>query len=92
MLFLTKPIEQQRQAVIERYRAQAALQNAQTLMNKATEKCFAKCVPKPSTSLSGSEETCTLRCFERYLEAFNIVSRTYMNRVAEESRNEQHGL
>ena len=35
---------------------------------QATEKCFAKCVPAPGTSLSSKEQACTERCVERYFE------------------------
>jgi len=65
-------------------RNELALANAQELINKTNDKCFAKCVTKPSTSLSGSEETCLSRCFDRYMEAFNIISRTYAMRLSKE--------
>ncbi|KAF9818805.1 hypothetical protein IEO21_02585 [Rhodonia placenta] len=71
-------------AVIKSIRSEMALANAQELMNKTNEKCFAKCVTKPSTSLSGSEETCLARCLDRYMEAFNIVSRSYISRISKE--------
>lgn len=63
-------------------RNEVALANAQELMNKASEKCYAKCVTKPGTYLSSSEETCLSRCLDRYLEAFNIISRSYTARIA----------
>lgn len=65
-------------------RNELALANAQELINKTNDKCFAKCVTKPSTSLSGSEETCLSRCFDRYMDAFNIVSRAYTARLSKE--------
>jgi len=65
-------------------RSEIALANAQELMNKTNEKCFLKCVTEPSTSLSSSEEKCLSLCLERYMEAFNIVSRTYINRISKE--------
>ncbi|OCB84923.1 hypothetical protein A7U60_g8145 [Sanghuangporus baumii] len=37
-------------------RNELALSGAQELINKINEKCFAKCITKPSTSLSSSEE------------------------------------
>ena len=59
--------------------------NAQQLITKATEKCYAKCIPSPSAGgLSGKEETCLTRCMERYFEAFNVVSSTYVRRVSSE--------
>lgn len=39
------------------------------------DKCFIKCVPKPSSSLSGGESSCISRCVERYIEATGIISR-----------------
>lgn len=68
----------------QRVAAEVAMANAQQLISKATEKCYVKCVPSPSTSLSGKEQTCVERCLERYFEAFNIVSSTYVHRVAAE--------
>uniref|UniRef100_A0A0E0IAV6 Mitochondrial import inner membrane translocase subunit n=1 Tax=Oryza nivara TaxID=4536 RepID=A0A0E0IAV6_ORYNI len=38
-------------------------------------KCFAKCVTKPGSSLSGSESSCISRCVDHYIEATGIVSR-----------------
>ncbi|ETW82940.1 mitochondrial import inner membrane translocase, partial [Heterobasidion irregulare TC 32-1] len=78
-----------KEAVMASVRNELALVNAQELMNKANEKCFAKCVTKPSTSLSGSEETCLARCLDRYMEAFNIVSRAYTSRIAKERADNQ---
>ncbi|KAI0059177.1 hypothetical protein BV25DRAFT_1829217 [Artomyces pyxidatus] len=73
-----------KEAVMNSIRGELALANAQELINKTNDKCFAKCVTKPSTSLSSSEETCLVRCLDRYMEAFNIVSRTYTTRLARE--------
>ncbi|KAH7928283.1 hypothetical protein BV22DRAFT_1192987 [Leucogyrophana mollusca] len=80
----TSDMAARKEAVISKVRQEIALANAQELLNKAGEKCFAKCVTKPSTSLSGSEQTCLTHCLERYLEAFTIVSRTYTSRVLRE--------
>ncbi|KAI0759557.1 Tim10/DDP family zinc finger-domain-containing protein, partial [Trametes elegans] len=66
-----------------------ALQNAQELMNKVNEKCFAKCVPKPGSSLSSSEEKCLSQCMDRYLEAFDMISRTYFTRIKKERLDAQ---
>ncbi|KAI0310790.1 Tim10/DDP family zinc finger-domain-containing protein [Amylostereum chailletii] len=76
--------ESRKQAVMASVRNELALANAQELINKTNEKCYLKCVTKPSDSLSSSEETCLSRCLDRYMEAFNIVSRTYTTRLAKE--------
>ncbi|PIL32167.1 transporter [Ganoderma sinense ZZ0214-1] len=62
-------------------RNELALQNAQELMSKVNDKCYAKCIPKPGASLSGSEEKCLSQCMDRYLEAFNIISKSYVLRL-----------
>ncbi|KAB5521839.1 hypothetical protein DKX38_026158 [Salix brachista] len=43
------------------------------------DKCFAKCITKPGSSLSGSESSCISRCVERYIEATGIISRALLN-------------
>ncbi|WFD38734.1 protein translocase subunit [Malassezia japonica] len=75
---------EQKEALKQRVTAEVAMANAQQLISKATEKCYNKCVPAPGQSLSGKEQTCLERCLERYFEAFNIVSSTYVHRVAAE--------
>ncbi|KAF8905001.1 Tim10/DDP family zinc finger-domain-containing protein [Gymnopilus junonius] len=78
-----------KEAVMNNVRQELALANAQELMNKASERCFAKCVTKPGDSLSSSEQTCLSRCLDRYMEAFDIVSRTYTARVSKERHEGQ---
>ncbi|KAF8962690.1 hypothetical protein BDZ97DRAFT_1823535 [Flammula alnicola] len=87
-----------KEAMMNAVRQEMAIQNAQELMNvgiviaylrtyltednvmqKANERCYAKCVPKPGDSLSSSEQM-----LDRYLEAFNIVSRAYTARIGKE--------
>jgi len=77
-------MEARKEAFKQSLRSELALANAQQLINTTNEKCYAKCVTKPSSSLSSSEETCLARCLDRYMEAFNIVSRTYTTRLVKE--------
>ncbi|TDL25457.1 hypothetical protein BD410DRAFT_784446 [Rickenella mellea] len=74
-----------KEALMNQVRSELALTNAQELINKMNEKCFLKCVTKPSTSLSSSEETCLTRCMERYMQAFDIISKSYTARLSRES-------
>ncbi|RUP45105.1 Tim10/DDP family zinc finger-domain-containing protein [Jimgerdemannia flammicorona] len=78
-----------KQQVMDQVRGDLALANAQELINKMNEKCFTKCVPKPGYRLESGEKTCLSKCMDRYMEAWNVVSRTYVNRLQEETR--QHG-
>ncbi|KAL9936492.1 hypothetical protein V8E36_004560 [Tilletia maclaganii] len=73
-----------KEAIKAELQQQIAQENAQRLVTTATEKCYAKCVPSPSTSLSSREQTCLTRCLDQYLKAFNIVSQTYVQRIAAE--------
>ena len=38
------------------------------------EKCFAKCITKPGSSLSSGESTCIQRCTDRYVDATRMIS------------------
>ncbi|KAF2277803.1 uncharacterized protein EI97DRAFT_373927, partial [Westerdykella ornata] len=64
----------------------AALQNARMLVEKLNEHCFERCVPKPGTSLSKGEETCFTACMEKYMQAWNTVSKQYVARIQKESQ------
>ncbi|KAG8908333.1 protein translocase subunit [Tulasnella sp. 403] len=81
---LKPDITAKKELVKEQIRREIAVANAQELVSKIHTNCFEKCVTKPSGSLSSSEETCLSRCMERYMEAFNIVSKTYVDRLAKE--------
>ena len=48
--------ETRKREVMAQVKQEMALANAQELMNKMNEKCFGKCITKPSSSLSTSEE------------------------------------
>ncbi|SPQ22390.1 c56ff4a8-c9ac-42ce-ba92-4096ea274d23 [Thermothielavioides terrestris] len=52
------------------------------------EKCFERCVPKPGSSLSSSEQTCLTQCMEKYMAAWNIVNATYIQRIQQEIGNQ----
>jgi import inner membrane translocase subunit TIM13 len=46
----------QRQQIMASVQQQLALQNAQELLQKLSDKCFKACVQKPGSSLSSSEQ------------------------------------
>ena len=53
---------------------------------KINENCFDACVPAPGSSFSSGESTCLSNCMQKYITMWNITSRTYINRVAVESK------
>ncbi|WWD20321.1 mitochondrial import inner membrane translocase subunit TIM13 [Kwoniella shandongensis] len=69
-----------------------AIANAQQLINKINENCFAKCVTKPSTSLTSSQESCLSQCMTLYMAAFDQVSRSYVARITKERGTAGLGL
>ncbi|PMD18187.1 hypothetical protein NA56DRAFT_647977 [Hyaloscypha hepaticicola] len=71
-------------AVMNQIRQEAAMTNARQLIEKVNEHCFEKCVPKPGSSLSSGETTCFTQCMEKYMAAWNTVSRQYINRIQQE--------
>ncbi|KAK7454542.1 protein translocase subunit [Stygiomarasmius scandens] len=77
-----------KEAIMTQVRNELAQANAQQLINNMNERCFKACVTKPGTSLSSSEQTCLARCLDRFMEAFNIVSRTYTARITKERLEE----
>jgi len=70
--------------IMEQVKQQIAVVNAQELLTKMTQKCFAKCVNKPGTSLDSGEQKCVAMCMDRYMDAWNVVSRSYGNRLSRE--------
>ncbi|KAI0840459.1 Tim10/DDP family zinc finger-domain-containing protein [Hypoxylon sp. FL0890] len=70
--------------VVKQVKTQYVMDNARQLIEKINEHCFEKCVPKPGSSLSNSEQTCFTQCMEKYMSAWNQVSTTYINRLQRE--------
>ncbi|XP_024365024.1 mitochondrial import inner membrane translocase subunit TIM13 [Physcomitrium patens] len=58
---------------------QLAQAYAEEFFGTVRDKCFSKCVTKPSSSLSGGESSCISRCVERYIEATGIISRAVIS-------------
>ncbi|XP_038079023.1 mitochondrial import inner membrane translocase subunit Tim13-like [Patiria miniata] len=74
----------QRGQIMDQVKTQIALANAQELLQRMTDKCFKKCVNKPGTTLDSSEQKCLAFCMDRYMDAWNTVSRTYNQRLQRE--------
>ncbi|KAF2996088.1 protein translocase subunit [Curvularia kusanoi] len=72
--------------IMRQVQQEAAMQNARMLVEKLNEHCFERCVPKPGTSLSSGEEGCFKSCMEKYMSAWNTVSKQYVARIQKESQ------
>ncbi|XP_040485705.1 mitochondrial import inner membrane translocase subunit Tim13 isoform X2 [Ursus maritimus] len=56
-------------------------------VKRMTDKCFRKCIGKPGGSLDNSEQKCIAMCMDRYMDAWNTVSRAYNSRLQRERAN-----
>ncbi|KAI5201522.1 hypothetical protein E4T42_02258 [Aureobasidium subglaciale] len=75
----------QTQAIKQQVAQEAAVANARQLVEKLNEHCFERCIPKPGASLSSGESTCYSQCMEKYMSAWNVVSKQYINRIQREA-------
>ncbi|KAJ9607290.1 protein translocase subunit [Cladophialophora chaetospira] len=64
---------------------QSNVSNAKQLISNVNTNCFEKCIPNPGGSLSGPEQKCLTSCMEKYIDAWNVTSRTYTARLQKES-------
>ena len=63
-------------AELQQLQAQAESQvRVQEALAEITDKCWDKCMGKPGTKLSGSEESCFSNCAERFLETSMFIQR-----------------
>ncbi|XP_023228250.1 mitochondrial import inner membrane translocase subunit Tim13 [Centruroides vittatus] len=74
----------QKNEFMDQVKQQIAVASAQELLQKITEKCFKKCIYKPGTTLDNSEQKCISMCMDRYMDSWNVVSRTYGGRLVRE--------
>ncbi|XP_058802254.1 mitochondrial import inner membrane translocase subunit Tim13-A [Phymastichus coffea] len=74
----------QKDALMDKVKQEIMIANFQELLQKMTEKCFKQCINKPGTSLDNSEQKCLAMCMDRYLDAYNTVSRAYSTRIQQE--------
>ncbi|KAJ5172828.1 Mitochondrial import inner membrane translocase subunit tim13 [Penicillium capsulatum] len=73
-------------AVVQQLQQETAMTNARALITKINQNCFDACVPAPGSSFSSQESSCLSSCMEKYINMWNVTHRTYMTRVATESK------
>lgn len=72
---------QVKKQVEEQISQELAMVHANELVSKLTDNCFQRCILQPSSSLTGVEETCVSQCMEKYMRAWNVISRSYISRI-----------
>uniref|UniRef100_A0A060TDZ5 Mitochondrial import inner membrane translocase subunit n=1 Tax=Blastobotrys adeninivorans TaxID=409370 RepID=A0A060TDZ5_BLAAD len=65
----------------EQISQELAVANATELVNKITENCFQSCFGVPGDSITAAEQTCTTQCMQKYMMAWNLISRSYIARI-----------
>lgn len=55
---------------------QLAIANFEQFIETVRKKCFDRCITKPGTSISSSEQQCITRCCDRYSESLEIVTKS----------------
>ncbi|KAG6800627.1 mitochondrial import inner membrane translocase subunit Tim13-like [Apis laboriosa] len=76
--------DKEKSEFMQQIKQEFAIASAQEMLSKMSEKCFKKCVVRPGTSLDSSEQKCVAMCMDRYMDAFNLVSKTYSARIQRE--------
>ncbi|OAP59041.1 hypothetical protein AYL99_06339 [Fonsecaea erecta] len=71
---------------------QSNVANAKQLISNVHTNCFEKCVPNPGSSLSSTEQKCLTSCMEKFIDAWNVTSRTYTARLQRESASFAGGI
>lgn len=75
----------QKGELMSQIKTQVMVAQAQEMLATITRKCYTKCITKPGTSLDSSDQKCVSMCLDRYMDAQNLVARTFTGRVQRES-------
>ncbi|XP_068142615.1 mitochondrial import inner membrane translocase subunit Tim13 [Drosophila tropicalis] len=75
--------------IMTQMKQQMALANAQGQLSRMTGKCFKACIAQPGTSLCASEQRCISQCVDRFMDVWNLVARTYGNRLQREDEQKK---
>lgn len=76
----------QKDALKSQIKEELAYQQASELIDSISRNCYDHCITVPGGSFSKSDQACISKCMERYMEAWNIVSKTYISRIQQEAR------
>ncbi|KAJ9571345.1 uncharacterized protein HLK63_H09361 [Nakaseomyces glabratus] len=70
------------QAFKQQIAQEIAVANATDLVNKVSENCFEKCLQSP---YKDGNEGCVDQCLAKYMRSWNVISKTYINRIQDAS-------
>uniref|UniRef100_M4C105 Mitochondrial import inner membrane translocase subunit n=1 Tax=Hyaloperonospora arabidopsidis (strain Emoy2) TaxID=559515 RepID=M4C105_HYAAE len=61
-------------------------QALQELTQNLQEKCFDKCISRPSGKLDGKQQNCLALCINRYIDTMKVVSEAMVQRGPQEKK------
>ncbi|PIA15717.1 hypothetical protein COEREDRAFT_81840 [Coemansia reversa NRRL 1564] len=70
-----------KEEVMKQVKNEMAVASAQELIKNINKNCFNLCISSPGPSFSSSDEACMSRCVDKYLASWDLISRTYIDRV-----------
>ncbi|PHH61116.1 hypothetical protein CDD81_778 [Ophiocordyceps australis] len=68
--------------IMQQARLETNHQTLKLLGELVNKNCYAKCVPKPGSSLSSSEQSCTNMCVAKYIKTWDHIQATMIAKVA----------
>lgn len=69
---------------MHRVRSELQAQQMETLVESLTQKCFAKCIIKPSATMTSAQQQCVAKAMDRYLDVMNIVFGTVAKKAQQQ--------
>ncbi|GAB9465554.1 hypothetical protein Gpo141_00002960 [Globisporangium polare] len=70
----------QKNELIMRVRSEVQQQALQELTQNLQEKCFDKCLTRPSGKLDSKQQNCLALCINRYIDTMKAVSEAMVQR------------
>lgn len=75
-------LSEEEKVALQRLRGQTAMMAVQEMLTQMSNLCNKKCITKPGTSLSTTEQRCLSMCMDRFTDTMNIVTNTVAKRGA----------
>lgn len=72
---------QELKKIIQNQQAALAMQE---LVEDMSDKCYAKCIQKPGSSLDNYEKRCLGNCMDRFIDSFNVATKAFTARLVGE--------
>ena len=65
---------------------QAQIEQQEMLIQTINDKCFKMCIQTPGATVDSSQQKCLGRCIDRYVDAWNSISRSVTNKIRQQSQ------